>query len=200
MQLYSAYGLSRARQIASDLFAVAVVAGSWMLGSAAAGAINTLAAFGRGIEDAGAGFQGTMSDAAARLAGIPFIGERASAPFGEASDAGAFLVNAGREQQALVAQTAFLAGLIVALVPLAFLVRYWLLRRVAFVRRAAAMRLLAEAPGGVELLALRALACQKPTSVLAADPDPVAAWRAGEPAVLRRLANLALREAGVRLP
>jgi hypothetical protein len=76
-------------------------------------------------------------------------------------------------------------------------VRHWLLRRVSFVRRAAAARSLASTPGGTELLALHALSTRKPASLLATHPDPVAAWRAGDPRVVRQLADLALRDAGV---
>jgi hypothetical protein len=106
-------------------------------------------------------------------------------------------VQAGRDQQSLVGTIALVLGLLVALVPIAFIVRHWLLRRVSFVRRAAAARSLAATPGGTELLALRALSSRKPAALLKAHPDPVAAWRAGDPRVVRQLADLALRDAGV---
>jgi hypothetical protein len=52
---------------------------------------------------------------------------------------------------------------------------------------------------GPDLLALRALVNGSRKDLAAIDRHPVAAWRSGETAVVRRLAELELREAGVRL-
>ncbi len=125
------------------------------------------------------------------------MGDAARGPFEDASGIGSGLVQAGRDQQSLVGTIALVLGLLVALVPIAFIVRHWLLRRVSFVRRAAVARSLAATPGGTELLALRALSSRKPAALLRTHPDPVAAWRAGDPRVVRQLADLALRDAGV---
>lgn len=198
MQIYSAYARPRILQILSDLFAVATVIVFIMLGAATAALVKTLAELGRGIESAGRGFQGTMIDAADTIAGIPFIGEGASAPFTDASEAGATLVEAGRAQQELVENAAFILGLLVAVVPIAVLVRFWLMKRIAFVRRAATARRLAGSSGGTQLLALRALSFQKPSMLLAVSADPVAGWLDGDRVIVRRLADMELRGAGVK--
>jgi hypothetical protein len=52
----------------------------------------------------------------------------------------------------------------------------------------------------LDLFALRAMASQ-PMHVLAAiSPDPVAAWRSGDRAVITRLAEVELHRSGLNLP
>ena len=94
-------------------------------------------------------------------------------------------------------RAALVAGLVVAGVPSLVVLWVWLRGRIAFVRRASSTRSLLALPGGDDLLALRALTGRDPKAALAVSPDPVAAWRTGEPDVVRRLADVALREAGV---
>ena len=197
MQIYSASPLARARQVTSDVLAVAAIVLFATLGVLTSTLISALADLGRGIEDAGRGFQTTMSDAASTIGDIPLVGRGAGTPFRDASEAAAALAAAGRDQQQLVHTLAVLAGLIVALVPIALIARHWLVRRVAFARRASAVRVLAGSRGGVELLALRALSDGSDRDLLAVSPDPVADWRSGNAVVVRRLADLALRDAGV---
>ena len=55
-------------------------------------------------------------------------------------------------------------------------------------------------PDGHELLALRALANGTLADLAGVGGDPVAAWRRGDPLVMRRLAGLELKRAGVRPP
>jgi len=197
MQIYSASPTARARQMTADIVAIAAIVLFAVLGTVTASLISALAELGRGIQDAGQGFQSTMSDAASAIGDIPLVGRGAGTPFESASEAGAALAAAGRDQQQLVHTLAIVAGLIVALVPIALIARYWLVRRVAFARRAGAVRALAGSPGGVELLALRALSGGSDRDLLRISPDPVADWRRGDAAVVRRLADLALRDAGV---
>jgi hypothetical protein len=197
MQIYSASPASRARQVTADVLAIAGIVLFAALGIATTTLLSALADLGRGIEDAGQGFESTMTDAASTVGDIPLVGRGAGAPFQDASEAGAALAAAGRDQQQLVHALAIAAGLIVALVPIALLARYWLARRVAFARRAATARALAGSPGGVELLALRALSVGRDRDLLGISPDPVADWRRGNAAVVRRLADLSLRDAGV---
>jgi hypothetical protein len=200
MQLYSASAPVRARQIAGDVVALGLVVAFVALGLAVAAFVGGLAELGRQIEEAGAGFQGTMDDASRVLGGIPLLGGAASAPFDGASGAGQALVAAGRQQQDDVARAALVSGLLVGGLPSVVVAWAWLRGRVAFVRRASSVRSLLATPGGEELLALRALTGRDTAAALAVAPDPVAAWRSGEPAVVRRLADVALREAGVARP
>jgi len=200
MQIYSASSAVRARQVAGDVVAVALVVVFVALGLAVAAFVGGLAELGRQIEEAGAGFQGTMDDASRVLGGIPLLGGPASAPFDGASGAGQALVDAGRRQQDDVGRAAVVAGLLVGGLPSVVVLWVWLRGRVAFVRRASSVRGLLALPGGDDLLALRALAGHDARAALAVSPDAVAAWRVGDPEVVRRLADVALRESGVARP
>lgn len=197
MQFYSSSPLVRARQVTGDVVAIGLVVVFVVLGVGIAGFIGTFADLGRQLEEAGAGFQGTMQDASRALARVPLAGDAASAPFDGASGAGQSLADAGRQQQEGVARAALVAGLVVAGVPSLVVLWVWLRGRIAFARRASSTRSLLALPGGDDLLALRALTGRDARAALAVSPDPVAAWRAGEPEVVRRLADVALREAGV---
>ena len=197
-QLYSALPARRAGQIVADLVAVVVIALSVTLGLAVGALISSLSALGVGIEDAGRGLQGTMTDAADSLGAIPLIGSGASSPFRSASDAGATLVAAGQRQQDVVGGAALVIGIAVAALPILVVLLVWLRPRIRFARRAALSARLGDSPAGVELLALRALARSAPETLLTLTADPVAAWRAGDPRTIRALAALELRDAGVR--
>ncbi len=198
MKLYSDSPLLRTAQITGDALAIAAIVFFIALGATVHGLVMTLADFGRQLEGAGTGFQQTMADAADTLGAVPLIGGGVRAPFDSASDAGTVLQDAGRNQQELVGQFALLLAVLVALVPIALVLRYWLLRRLSFARRATAARTLAGSAGGLDLLALRALASRDTSAVLAIDPA-AAAWRSGDERVIRALAALSLRESGVRL-
>ncbi|KGM09963.1 hypothetical protein N868_17460, partial [Cellulomonas carbonis T26] len=68
------------------------------------------------------------------------------------------------------------------------------------VRRAAAARRLLTAPGGTDLLALRALARVPLRDLAALGPDVASAWRRGDEDVVASLAALTAAEVGVRVP
>jgi len=198
MQLYSDVPTARVRQLVGDVVSLVVVVASIVAGVTVAAAISALAEVGRTVERAGADLQGTLSDAAEAIARLPIVGDAASSPISDASGAGATLVDAGRQQQELVGQLALVAGLAIAVLPILVVLRTWVARRVAFVRRAGDVRALAASAGGDDLLALRALAGQEPRLLRAVAADPVAAWRRGDPDAVRALADLALHDAGVR--
>ena len=172
MKLYSDFPAQRTGQLAADLIAVGVLAVSVFLGASVYTAILAFGALGAGLQTAGSGFESTMADAADALGGVPFIGDGVRAPFDQASGAGAALAAAGADQQILVGQVAVALGLLVALVPTVIVIRVWLLRRLAFARRAAHARGLAATPVGLDLLALQALSSRSSASVLEVHPDP----------------------------
>ena len=198
MQVYSGYAAVRSRQIVADVLALATVIVAFALGSAVGAAVAGLGAFGRQVAEAGAGLRSSMADAAEVVGGIPLLGDAAAGPFRDASGVGSALVASGEEQQRVVAALALAVGVLVALGPLLVVLLLWLPRRLRFARRATAVRRLAAGAGGVELLALRALVSAPARTVTALAADPVAAWRAGDPATVRALADLELRRAGVR--
>jgi hypothetical protein len=199
MKLYSDFPARRTAQIVADLVALAFIAAAVWVGTIVYAAIAVLAAFGRTIEDAGNGFEQTMADAGETLGGVPFIGGGIRAPFDAASGAGTLLAQAGQAQQDLVMTAALIIAVVVAAIPILLVLWIWLRRRLGWSRRATEARNLSRLPDGPDLLALRALVNADFKELHDIAREPVDAWRRGETKVVRALAQLELREAGVRL-
>lgn len=199
MKLYSDFPARRTRQILGDLFAVGLITVWILIGVFVYNLIMGLATFGIQMEDAGGQFRETMTEVSATLGDVPLIGSGIRAPFDGASDAGAALETAGIEQQQLVQTIATWLGVGVAVVPILTILTLWLVPRIRFAVRASTLAKQLRAGASLDLLALRALSSQKLSTVLAVDADPLAAWRRGDPAVVRALAQLELEASGVRL-
>jgi len=199
MNLYSDFGPRRTRQIVGDVIAVAAIAAWVWLGVTVFQLVMNLSTFGKQMEDAGAGFEQTMTEVGENLGGVPLIGGGIRAPFDGASDAGGALEAAGQSQQLAVSQLATGLGIGIAALPILTILAFWLVPRIRFARRASRARAMVEAEAGVDLLALRALATQKIGALSSVGPDPMAAWRRGDETVMRALAQLELRSAGVRM-
>jgi hypothetical protein len=139
---------------------------------------------------------GRFHDVEGRIGGIPGVGDDLAAPFRGAADAAESLAAAGRSQAETVADVALLVGIAVFLIPVLLVAVLYVPLRVRFVRRASAGRRLVGADPA--LLALRALTNQPLRALTRISDDPVAAWRKGDPAVVRELADLELRAIGVK--
>lgn len=200
MSFYADFAPRRARQIVADVVAAVIVVLSIVLGVAVHNAIAVLGGVWAQLEEAGAGFEGTMGEIGERLGDVPLIGGGIRGPFDTASGAGGSLADAGRTGQAAVETLATLAGWGVALLPISIVLLVWLWPRVRFVRRAAATRAILRLPDGQALLALRALDDASASDLAAISDQPVRAWQAGDAGVVNRLAALEAREAGVRVP
>ena len=199
MKVYSDYPARRTSQIIGDVVAVGLIAVFAWCGVLVYSAIAVLAAFGKTIEDAGDGFEQTMADAGDTLGGVPLIGAGIRQPFDAASGAGSLLAQAGQAQQDVVMTAATIIGIVVAALPILLVLWVWLRRRLSWSRRATEARDLAKLQDGQDLLALRALINADLRELHEIDPEPLQAWRRGEKRAVRALANLELREAGVRL-
>ena len=199
MKVYSDYPARRTAQIVADVFSLGLIAAFVWAGLIVYGAIAVLAAFGKTIEDAGNGFEQTMADAGDTLGGVPLIGGGIRQPFDAASGAGTLLAEAGQAQQDLVNTAATIIGIVVAAIPILLVLWIWLRGRAKFARRATEARNLSRLPDGPDLLALRALVNADYRELHDIHGEPVDAWRRGEKKVVRALAQLELREAGVRL-
>jgi hypothetical protein len=199
MKLYSDFAARRTLQIVSDLVAIAVIAVAIWAGEAIHAAIITLAGMGKNLEDAGSGLAKTMTDAGNTLGGVPLIGGGIRKPFDAASDAGTQLAQAGQTQQDIVSTSALAIAITAAAVPIMAVLYLWLRPRMRFARRASSAARIAKLPEGIDVLALRALVSAKPRDLHDVDPSPVGSWRRGDATVVRALAQLELRDAGVRL-
>lgn len=199
MNLYSDFAPRRTRQVIGDVVALAAIAAWAFIGVTVFQLVSNLSTFGVQMEQAGSGFRQTMVDVGETLGGIPLIGGGIRVPFDGASTAGAALETAGQSQQLAVSQLATGLGLGISLLPILMILVLWLVPRIRFARRSANARAMLDASAGVDLLALRALANQKISALSGVSPNAMDAWRRGDETVMRALAQLELRSAGVRL-
>lgn len=141
-----------------------------------------------------------FSEAATQTSQVPGLGEQLRRPFDSASGSLSDLVGAAERQAETIERVAALGGWLVFLIPVTVVLVLWLPRRIRFHRRARAAQAFLDSDADLDLFALRAMASQ-PMHVLAAiSPDPVAAWRSGDRAVINRLAEVELHHSGLNLP
>ncbi|MEJ8646321.1 hypothetical protein WKI68_43845 [Streptomyces sp. MS1.HAVA.3] len=131
---------------------------------------------------------------------MPLVGDLLKKPFQSAADAGTGLADAGQSLQDTISQLATLAAVALIVVPVAVVLLLWLPLRLRWIRRSATIRRLLDAPGGTDLLALRALTGPPgDLSTISAPPGGLAdAWRRGDQHVVGALSEIALRRAGLR--
>lgn len=198
MKLYADAPLRRLRQIIADLLFLAWLA-SWMwIALVVHDGTLELAGPGHQIASSATGMAEGLTDAGSRLDDVPLIGDGVALPFDKAADASYSLADAGRAQVGAVERLAFWLGLSVALIPVLIVAAFYLPVRLRFIREATAGRRFIDATADLDLFALRALARQ-PMHVLArVHDDPAGAWRARDPDVVATLADLELRECGLR--
>lgn len=200
MKLYADTSLRRSWQILRDLLLLLwVVAWVWV-GKVIYDGTMALAAPGRQIDESASGMASGLAEAGQRLDEIPLIGGGMAAPFDKAAAASASLAGAGRAEVEAVERLALVLGASIALVPILVVLAFYLPGRLRFIREATAGARFIDAAEDLDLFALRALTHQ-PMHVLAQiDDDPAGAWRRRDAAVVRALAELELRESGLRLP
>lgn len=149
----------------------------------------------RTLAEAGTGYDTTMRDTSARLADVPLVGATLQDGFAALAGPGTDVADAGTRMVGTIERLGLVLGVLVALGPILLAVVSWIVARVAFARRAAAVRAIAVA-GDVDLLALRALARQPLRRLATVGGDPTDGWRRADPAVLSALAALELRDVG----
>jgi hypothetical protein len=198
MRLYAPATGLRTRQVLAD---VAALVGIWLfvrLGRFVHDLVAGLAAPGRAIEEAGERLSGGALRGGDRVDDLPLVGDALRRPFEAVASGGEALIDAGVAQQDATATLALVLGLVVAGLPVAWVLARWLPWRVRWLREAAAVEgLLRTAPDGVALLAHRALASRSVRTLWRAEPDPWAAFTEGRHG---RLAALELDALGLRLP
>jgi len=198
MRLYADASARRARQVAADLFVLDwtvawVLVGRWVFDL-----VLTLARPAVPLRSAGTGLSERMEDIAGRIGQVPLVGDELDAPFTGAAGVGDDLVSAGDQLEASVGAVAWVVSLLSAGTPVLLVLLAWALLRLSWVRRAASLGREVSDPESQQLLALRALVRQHPRRLQEIHPDPVAAFRSGDPELLRRLADLELTQVGLR--
>ena len=200
MKLYSDMPVQRFGQMLGDLLLLGWIAVCVALGLTVYRITNALGGPGRTASDAGDGLAEDLRRMSEPVGQVPAVGDQLRAPIDSAAGAAAKLAQAGRDQAHAVEQLAvLLAGVTIGL-PVLFAVLIWLPRRIRFSRRATAAQRFIDSAADLDLFALRAMANQPMQRLARITDDPVAAWRAGNPAVVARLADLELRSCGLRAP
>jgi hypothetical protein len=200
MRLYSDLSSARALQIAGDVVALLVLVAGVVLAVALHASIAALEAVGTQVASSGSGLASTLGDIGRRLGGVPLIGGGIRSPFDAAAGAGSALASAGTGWRDGVERIALLAGWTVALLVVLVVLAAWVRPRLVGAARRGAVARLARDPEAMDLLALRALTGRPSRALAAVGPGAAAGWRRGDPEVVRRLAAITLREAGLRPP
>ena len=91
-------------------------------------------------------------------------------------------------------------GITIAALPILLVVLVYLPLRWRFVREASAGQRFIDASADLDLFALRAMSNQPMHRLARISPDPVRAWREGDPDVVRALAVLELKDSGLTPP
>lgn len=198
MAFYSREPLRALRQVLGDVFLVVWVVVWVQVAQLVNAAINRLQTPLTTLQDGAQTVARNLSDAGREATRVPLVGRELARPLDRAADAMAGLAGAGADQALAVEQAAWWAGVAVVAVPVVCLLVVWLPARWGFVARSVSARRLSASEAGQDVLALRALASGTPGRLLRVSPDPVAAWRSGDPQVVAALAELELRRTGVR--
>lgn len=200
MTIYSQLPVHRSLQVLGDVLLVLWI---WLwirIADSVHQATLGLAKPGREIDASASGLASRLRDAGDTVARVPFIGGNVKKPFEGAGGAADSLAAAGRSQVEAVQTLAFWLGIAVALIPILIALAVYLPPRIRFVRRATAGRRFLDSTADLDLFALRAMSTQ-PLHVLArVSDDPAGAWRDRDPDVVRRLAELELKDCGLRAP
>lgn len=187
MKLYADLAAVRTRQIVFDVLAVVWVLVWVRLGVGLYRTIERLRVAGDTTESAGGDLAERMDGVARLIDGVPLVGQQLRQPFTGAAGASRSIASAGAATSDAVHSLALWLGVLVAVLPILFLVTVYLPRRVRWVREAtAAAAMTLTAPGAVDLLAVRA-ASSLPLAT-------VAPYAGDRPA----LARLELRRLGLR--
>lgn len=198
MRWYADTPWRRSRQVLADVLVLGWVVAWVLVGRWVFGLVTTLAAPADPLRQAGTSLRERMTEAADRVVEVPLVGDTLGAPFTGAAGVGTDLVSAGDRLESSVRTVAWVVSLLSAATPILLVVLVWVLLRLAWSRRAAALGRELDDPRSQELLALRALVHQSPRRLQAVHADPVAAWRSGDATAVRALADLELTQVGVR--
>lgn len=197
MRWYADAPVRRTRQVLADVLVAGWVLAWVLVGRWVFALVMTLAAPAAPLRRAGSTLHDRMDEVAGRVVEVPLVGDRLDAPFSGAAGMGTDLVVAGDRLEDSVRTVAWVVSVLAAGTPVLLVLLVWGLARLAWVRRAASLGREVGDPESVELLALRSLVRQHPRRLQTLFPDPVGAFRSGDPATLRALADLELAEVGL---
>lgn len=183
VKLYPDPPARRGLTVAIDVTVVLLVIVFAWVGWTTYQAVDRLTVLGEGVENAGTSIQDAFGTAADAVGGLPLVGDDLANGLTQGSEnTGGRLVDLGQTGQDRVQQAAVTLGLLLFLLPLAFVaVIYGPLRWRQVRRLTAATRLFVglDDPERRRLLAQRALFSLPPERLMRHTPDPVGDLAAG---------------------
>jgi hypothetical protein len=198
VKLYADRAPTVLRQLITDVLVVVWVYAWIKLGMMLFDLIQKLAVPGQKLESAGTGLAENLNAAGDKIKNVPGVPDSVASPFTNAAGAARSLAIAGRDQQDIVNDLAWILSLVLVVLPLVLVLVLWLPLRIRWIRRAGSAKKLRGATAGRDLLALRALSTQPLGKLVKLDPDIAALWRRGDPEAVESLARLELRSLGLR--
>jgi hypothetical protein len=200
LRLYAEIPARRNRQVLVDLIAVALIALTVWAAFFVRDMIMLLAEPGRKVESSGDGLAEELGNVGDAASDVPLIGDVLKQPLQSAADASTGFADAGASLQEIVTQVADVTATALIVIPVLLILVLWLPPRLLWIRRSMIVRRLADAPGGADLLALRALTGSPAALVeLPTPPGGFAdAWRRGDQEVIATLSAAALAHTGLR--
>ena len=194
MKIYAERPGLRARQVLSDVMVVVWVVVWVRIGMRVHDLVEALATPGRRMEEAGADFSGAVSRLGGQADDLPFIGDRLGAAFGTVAEGGRSLERAGVAQQDAVHTLALWLGVLLAALPIAWLLVRYVPGRLRWVREATAAARLRASGADLRLFALRALTSVPLHELRRVSDDPAGDYEAGR---FHDLAALELASVGL---
>jgi hypothetical protein len=195
---YSDHPVRGSLQIVGDVLVVCWVVGWVLVGRFVHDAFVETAKFGYGIQGGAGGVADNLRKAGSEASGVPLVGDRLSTPFERAGGAAGSLAHSGQEFGDRLTGLALPMAVLLAGLPILFVILLWAPARWRYARRAGATVELARSAEGRNVLALRALAGQPTARLTAISADPVGDWRRGDTEVIGRLATMEMQRSGVR--
>ena len=200
MKLYADATPRFTLQLALDAAVVAwVIVWIW-LGTVVHDGVVALATPGERISSSARDLAGSLADAGGALDGTPLIGDGIASPFESAAEASRGIAQASDNSVAAIERFGFWLGVVVAVVPILYVLARFLPGRIRFVRNANAGQRLALGPADLEVFALRALTTQPLHRLTRVSPDPAGGLRRGETDVIAGLAALEMTRLGLSVP
>jgi hypothetical protein len=157
---------------------------------------NRLAEPGRTVERAGRGFADTVGSVGGEVEDVPLVGGALQEPLETIAGAGRVLEDAGAAQQDVVHSIAFWLGLLLALIPIGYVLLKYLPERVRWIREASAADRLRIDAADYRIFAIRALANQPLYELRRVAEDPAESYASGD---YERLAQLELGQLGLKV-
>jgi hypothetical protein len=194
MKIYAETKSQRSLQLAVDAAVVFWIALWIRLGTWIHELVNRLAEAGVSVEGAGNGITSAMESAGSRAGDLPGIGDALRSPFDAAAGAGRALARAGAGQQEAVHTLALWLGILIAVIPIGYVLLRYVPWRARWMREASAAARLRIDAEDLHLFALRAIATRPLYELQRVAPDPAAALAAGD---YERLASLELGALGL---